>query len=81
MGKVQDGAGALVKHVRVEAFGPEQSNVALQALSHLFQPVKLAGKHRLSLLEVGTGLQTMVPGLEMVGEIPADAAGEQGKEE
>ena len=81
MGKVQNGAGALVQHIRVEAFRPEQGNVAIEPLPHLFQPGKLAGKHRFPLLEVGAGLQTMISGLEMVGEIAADAAGKQRKEE
>ena len=81
MGKIQNGAGALVQHVGVEAFRPEQGNVAIEPLPHLFQPGKLAGKHGFPLLEVGAGLQTMVPGLEMVGEIAADAAGKQRKEE
>ena len=81
MGKIQNGAGALVQHVGVETFGPEQGNVALEPLPHLFQPGKLAGKHGFSLIEVGARLQTMVPGLEMVGEIAADAAGKQRKEE
>ena len=81
MGKVQNGAGALVQHVGVEAFRPEQGNVAIKPLPHLFQPGKLAGKHRFPLLEVGAGLQTMISGLEMVGEIATDAAGEQRKEE
>ena len=81
MGKVQNGAGALVEHVRVETFRTEQSDVALQALSHLFQPGKLAGKHGFSLLKVRAGLQAMVSGLEMVDEITADAAGKQRKED
>ena len=81
MGKIQNGAGALVQHVGVEAFRPEQGNVAIEPLPHLFQPGKLAGKHGFPLLEVGAGLQTMISGLEMVGEIAADAAGEQRKEE
>lgn len=81
MGKIQNGAGALVQHVGVETFRPEQGNVAIEPLPHLFQPGKLAGKHGFSLLEVGARLQTMVPGLEMVGEIAADAAGKQRKEE
>lgn len=81
MGKIQNGAGALVQHVGVETFRPEQGNVAIEPLPHLFQPGKLAGKHGFPLLEVGAGLQTMISGLEMVGEIAADAAGEQRKEE
>jgi len=81
MGKVQNGAGALVKHVRVEAFRSQQSNVALKAFSHLFQPGKLAGKHRFPLLKVGAGLQTMVSSLEVVDEIAADAACKQRKED
>ena len=81
MGKIQNGAGALVQHVRVETFRPEQGNVAIEPLPHLFQPGKLAGKHGFPLLEVGAGLQTMISGLEMVGEIAADAAGKQRKEE
>ena len=81
MGKIQNGAGALVKHVGVEAFRPKQGNVALEPLPHLFQPGKLAGQHGFPLLELGARPQTMVSGLEMVGEIAADAAGKQRKEE
>ena len=81
MGKVQNGAGALVKHVRVEALRAEQGDVSLEPLPHLFQPGELAGKHGFPLLEVGASLQTMISSLEMVGEIAADAAGQQRKEE
>ena len=81
MGEVEDGAGALVKHVGIEAFRPEERNVAFEACLHLFQTGKLAGKHGFALLQHGARLQTVVAGLEVVGKIAADADGEQRKEE
>ena len=76
-----NGAGALVKHIGIEAFRPEEPNVAFQPRLHRFQTGKLAGKHSFALLQHGARLQTVIAGLEVVGEIAADADGEQRKEE
>jgi hypothetical protein len=81
MGKVQDGAGALIQHVRVEAFGPEQSDVALEPRLYLFEAGKLALEHVFAALQIGAGVEPMIADFQMVAEIAADTAGEQRKNE
>ena len=45
MGEIEDRTGALVEHVGIEAFGPEQRHITLEPDAHLLKPGKLAGKH------------------------------------
>ena len=51
MGQVEDGAGPLVQHVGVDAFRPEQRNVALEPHPHLFQAGELAFEHGFALFK------------------------------
>ena len=52
MGQVEDGAGALVKHIGIEAFRPEErTRPCSSRVFHSFQAGKLAGKHGSALLQ------------------------------
>ena len=81
MGEVQDRAGALVEHVGVEAFRPEERHVALEPVLHLFEPGKLAFEHLFTPLEVGARLQAVIAGLKVIAEIAGRPAGQQRKDE
>ena len=72
-------ARPLIQHVGVEAFGPEQRHVALEPALDLLQPREFAGKHVLAALEIGTRLQAMVAGLEVIAEIAGSAQASSGK--
>ena len=81
MGEVQDRACPLVKHIGIEAFGPKQSDIALEPVLHLFQPGELAGKHLFSPLEIGARLQAVIAGLKVIAEIAGSPAGKERKDE
>ena len=38
MGEIEDRTGALVEHVGIEAFGPEQRHITLEPDAHLLKP-------------------------------------------
>ena len=80
MGEVEDGAGALIEHIGIEAFRPQQRDVALETLLDLLQSGELPFKHLLPALETGTGLKTVLADLDMIGEIAAEPEREQRKE-
>ena len=61
--------------------GPKQRHVSLDPRLHLLQAGELAGEHGLLLLELRARLEPMIADLEMIGEIAADTAGEQRKDE
>jgi hypothetical protein len=81
MRQIEDGSGALVQHVGVEALRAQQRHIALEPVLDLPQARKLAGKHFLAPLEIGTGLQAVVADLQVIAEIAGRTAGEQRKDE
>src|SRR5262245_50279198 len=81
MGEIEDGAGALIEHVGIEALRPEQRNIPLEAVLHLLQPGELPSEHFLAAPEIDTRFETMLAGLQIIAEIAACRAGQQRKDE
>jgi len=80
MGEVEDGARALIEHIGIEAFRPQQRDVALQSLFDLLQSGELPFEHLLPALEPGTGLKAVLADLHVIGEVAAEPEREQRKE-
>jgi hypothetical protein len=78
-GQIENGAGAFVKHVGIEAFGPQQRYVTLDALPHLFEAGEFALQRFFALLKADAGVQPVLADLEVIEEIAAERAGEQRK--
>ena len=71
MGEIENGAGALIEHVGVEALGPEQRDIPLEAVLYLLQPGEFPSEHFLAALEIGARFETMLAGLQIVAELTA----------
>ena len=62
MGEIENGTGALIQHVRIEAFRAQQRHVALQALPHLLEAGELAFEYLLAALDIGARSALAGPG-------------------
>src|SRR4029078_268198 len=62
MGEIENGAGARIERVGVEALGPEPRDIPLEAVLSLLQPGELPSEHFLAALEIGARFETMLAG-------------------